>query len=218
MKIAFTSDLHGNLPLIQKNINLLCISGDICPDFSSNSERQEEWLSYNFKNWVSGLNCKVVLIAGNHDFFKSFPYINNVFYLQDSGVTLDNIKIWGTPWCLPIWGNWNKSELGLAHSIYSKIPENTDILLSHGPPFGIRDLCVNTWETEKEPEHVGSKSLLTIIEKIKPKIVSFGHIHECYGVTNKIYGGKEVKFINGSLCNRAYNPVNYPIIIDLYIL
>jgi Icc-related predicted phosphoesterase len=54
---------------------------------------------------------------------------------------------------------------------WDNIPENLDILITHGPPFGIFD------RTAKKV-NAGCKYLLAKIQKVKPKIHIFGHIHE----------------------------------------
>jgi predicted phosphodiesterase len=69
MKIAITSDFHGNLPDIEKS-ELLCICGDICPTTNHKNVYQEYWLLNKFVPWINNLDVeKVILIAGNHDFW-----------------------------------------------------------------------------------------------------------------------------------------------------
>lgn len=74
MKVIALSDLHGNLPLIDEDFDLMVICGDICPVFSHDYFFQASWIRYDFINWVNKLNFKdddsrVILVAGNHDFF-----------------------------------------------------------------------------------------------------------------------------------------------------
>lgn len=79
------------------------------------------------------------------------------------------------------------------------IPEETDVLITHGPPFGILDRTISGLE-------VGCEDLLKTIKKLKPKFHLFGHIHEAYGEEN----GINTTFINGSLLDEHYNLVNAP--------
>jgi Icc-related predicted phosphoesterase len=62
-----------------------------------------------------------------------------------------------------------------AFKLWSAIPEDTDVLVTHGPPFGILDQNYNK-------EHVGCESLTEHVLRIKPQLHIFGHIHEDYGV------------------------------------
>ena len=55
------------------------------------------------------------------------------------------------------------------------IPANTDILITHGPPYGILD-----------KNRVGfsavCQSLKRAVKRIQPKLHVFGHIHEAGGM------------------------------------
>ncbi len=86
------------------------------------------------------------------------------------------------------------------------IPKNTDVLITHGPPIGIADLT-------SRGEQVGCQDLLEVIEKIRPAIHIFGHIHEGYGMITK---GKTT-FINASNCDQHYQLVNPPIENELKV-
>lgn len=54
--------------------------------------------------------------------------------------------------------------------LWSMIPENTDILVTHGPPYGILD-------TNIQNQHTGCPHLLQRVLAIKPRLHVFGHIH-----------------------------------------
>lgn len=74
MKIIVTSDLHGTLPEIKTEFDLLLICGDICPVWNHDRRYQKEWLNTDFADWIKSLPYKnalsrVVCIAGNHDYF-----------------------------------------------------------------------------------------------------------------------------------------------------
>ena len=84
------------------------------------------------------------------------------------------------------------------------IPKATDILITHGPPFGILDETVSGM-------NVGCEDLLETIRQTKVKLHVFGHIHEAYGVEES--GG--VKFVNASVLDFKYNQVNAPIVMEL---
>ena len=208
IKIAAVSDLHGHLPKIP-DCDLLLIAGDICPDFVMNgkirlpysSESQYLWLDKEFRVWLNNLDCDVVGCAGNHDwaFYDNlYPTNLNWTYLKDSHCTINGLKIYGSPWQREF-HNWafNLKEEHLDAN-YDMIPDDTDILLTHGPPYGFGD------QTPRG-ELVGSKHLIdrTAFD-IKPKLHVFGHIHHSYGewlFNNTIMA-------NVSLCDEKYRPVN----------
>jgi Icc-related predicted phosphoesterase len=129
----------------------------------------------------------------------------NVIYLQESSITVDGFKIYGTP-ITPYFFNWafNRHPGEDIEKHVNKIPTNVDILISHGPPYGILDVNVNG-------QHCGCPSLLSKVEELKPKLLVFGHIHEGYG---QIQNGKTT-FVNASLLNEKYRYQNDPIIVDL---
>ncbi len=184
MKIICTSDLHGQLPRIPV-CDLLLIAGDICPVSNHEVAYQREWLCTTFRYWLAKIKAKkIIFIAGNHDFvFQDAPHQlpiywtqkNNTSYLQDSSAVVDGLKIWGTPWQLPFY-DWafNACEASLAEK-YRAIPGDTNIIVSHGPPYGHTD-----WSNYGN-QHTGSTSLLKTIQQIQPLLVVTGHIHEAVG-------------------------------------
>jgi Icc-related predicted phosphoesterase len=197
MHLVATSDLHGYLPEIPA-CDLILIGGDICPD--GTPQMQADWLDTCFRRWLKGIPAKeVVAVAGNHDFlFEQNPEIVPALpwhYLQDSGLDIEGVRIWGTPW-QPVFFDWafNQTEPEL-EKIWKQIPANTDILLLHGPPFRHGDR--NT-----HGEHTGSPSLLTRIREVQPKVVICGHIHESRGQ----YHIGSSRILNVSQLNVHYQP------------
>ena len=178
-RVIATSDFHGNLPPIPE-CDLLLIAGDICP--SGPPLKQSIWLDTTFRTWLEKIPAtEIVIIAGNHDLiFEKAPELLppnlRCHYLQDTSITLFGLHIYGTPWQLPFWGAFNKAD-HLLFEIYANIPENTDIIISHGPPYRLLDTITHAGKTI----HTGSKSLLEKTLEIKPKLCLFGHIHIAYG-------------------------------------
>ena len=209
MKIALTSDLHGNLPVIPE-CDLLLIAGDVTPVWKHSIEFQWDWLENDFNNWLKEVPAEhIVGIAGNHDFIaEQYPYVLdglNWRYLQDETIQIPEkygFKIHGSPWT-PQFFNWAfmKEDEDLAEK-WALIPDDVDILLTHGPPFGICDLTL-------EQVHAGSKTLMERIKHLpKLKIHLFGHIHEAYGKDR-------ITLYNASLVNRDYEPVNPVMVVEL---
>jgi Icc-related predicted phosphoesterase len=151
---------------------------------------------------------EVVFIAGNHDqVFKKAPHLIpqglRAHYLQDRSLSLFGLKIYGTPWQLPFWGSFNLTDKRL-EKIYEEIPYDTDILISHGPPFGIHDQVPQELEM---PLNTGSLSLRRKLLQVKPKLVVFGHIHCSFGQTLI----ENTLFANVSLLNNHMQITHAPV-------
>lgn len=197
LRIVATSDLHGYLPVIPE-CDLLLIGGDLCPD--GDAVQQARWLDTSFRQWLRDVPAvETVAVAGNHDFlFENSPEMVpdlQWHYLQDSSVELFNLKIWGTPW-QPVFYDWafNLTEPELAEK-WRLIPQDTDILLLHGPPYGFGD-------KNSQGELTGSPSLTRRIELVQPKLVVCGHIHEARGE----YRIRQSRIINASQLDLRYEP------------
>jgi Icc-related predicted phosphoesterase len=213
MKIVCISDIHGqhkNMSHKMPEGDILCVAGDI-----SNVGRREQIES--FGAWLKKLPYeKKIVCAGNHD----WAFANNkkekasnwlkqndesIVYLQDEGYIYNGIKFYASPW-QPEFCNWafNLPRGKALKEKWDMIPNDTDVLITHGPPAGIMD---------KDPygTSVGDIDLLYTVNEIKPKMHIFGHIHDGYGI-NKFM---DTVFINASICNEIYLPVNKPIVWEI---
>ena len=208
MKFVIISDTHG------QHKNLTLPKGDVIIHAGDISQRGKESEIIDFLNWFKDLDFKYkIFIAGNHDFFfeetseKDIQRIipENIIYLCDSGVEVENIKIWGSP-ITPWFYDWafNRPRGAQIALHWQLIPHDTDILITHGPVFGQLDKTTRG-------ENVGCEDLLHAIDKIKPKIHICGHIHEGYGQTTS----SKTKFINASVLDEKYALVNPPITFEL---
>lgn len=215
MKVCCISDTHGYLPMIDE-CDLLIHAGDLTPVFDHSQPFQLSWVDSNFKHWLKTIPAKrKVVVAGNHDFLfeNVHSYVLNKMiekldcdYLLDSGVEIDGYKIWGSPWQPPFY-DWafNLPEDKLAEH-WEMIPDDTNILVTHGPPRNIRD------REGRNEEHVGSKTLLERTWKLPElKLHVFGHIHHDYGQVEIA----EAQFVNACYVDEGYRPVREPIYIDL---
>lgn len=224
MIIDCISDLHGHFPTLEGG-DLLIIAGDLTARHTLEELDQ-------FNEWVRLQDYKKkVLIAGNHDTFfergvfcPSNPRDNTVFvdpsvdYLCDSGTEYEGLKIWGTPWTAQFRGiNPNCCAFSIwlgsdtekwLEDCWNLIPLDTDILITHSPPFGILD-------TTSTKQLAGSPSLLVKVSEIKPLIHCFGHIHEKGGKDLCMPWKRGTTFINASLVNESYEHVNKPVRVVL---
>lgn len=209
MKILFLSDTHGQHRKLKDlpHADLIIHGGD-----STRMGKDHE--AEDFMRWFTALNYEhKIFIAGNHDFFfegetpKSINrYLGeNTYYLYNSDVVIEGVKIWGSPYS-PTFFNWafNRDRGSDIAAIWNPIPSDTNILVTHSPPFGFLD------EVE-EGRHVGCEELLVKVKLIKPKYHLFGHIHENYGMAHT----ESTTYINGSLLDEHYRMTNAPVIFEV---
>ena len=210
MNITFISDSHGKHNRMTDDLS----GGDMIIHAGDVSNRGLKSEIEDFLFWFSNLPYKhKIFIAGNHDFgFEDIRHSyedgivipNGVTYLQDDSVTIDGIKIYGSPW-QPWFHDWafNLYRGEALAEKWNQIPDDVDILVTHGPPFGIFDKTMRGL-------NVGCEDLLKRVNDIKPKIHVFGHIHEGYGMRD----GEITTFINASSLDEDYRYTNKPIVID----
>lgn len=228
MKLALLSDLHGYLPTLTDPCDLILIAGDIVPvwAYKNNIREQESWLHEEFLPWVAAQPVDVVWTWGNHDWIgqqltetgallhqppNSYLLVDQTAVFQD-GCDGPLVNIWATPWSRPFmdWAFMKpEAEMG---DLFSQIPEATDIIITHGPPHGARDMTGDGHVT-------GSVALRTRIEDGlgRLKLVVTGHIHEAAGhtVITTHDDGRTVDVINASVRDLAYRVVRGPVVYDL---
>jgi Icc-related predicted phosphoesterase len=197
MKITTISDTHSlHRQLDLPGGDILIHAGDVC-------NRGTAAEALDFMNWFSNQNYAYkIFIAGNHDFyFENEPMAaiqsllpENVFYLNDSGITIEGVSFWGSP-ITPEFHNMafiRKRGADIAKH-WGLIPPKTDILITHGPAYGILDKTFQNL-------NAGCTNLLTKIEETKPQYHIFGHIHEGFGLSER----EGTTFINTSSVDFSY--------------
>ena len=168
---------------------------------------------------------KKYYVPGNHDVFieenpeeaRKILAEAGVIMLLDEAADFNGVKIYGSPW-QPEFNNWsfNLPRGAPLKAKWDLIPEDTEILITHGPPQGIMDevraLMTNpkTFAKVGRHEFVGCEELMKRIDQINPRVHAFGHIHEQYGYQRH---GKTL-FINASNLDDHYDVVNKPIVIE----
>lgn len=204
----------------------ILLHGGDCTNKGSENDIRE--FVYWFQN-LQGFDTKI-FIAGNHDFgFEYYgdkhdaPWLqhilneenlsqSDVVYLHDSEFIIESpefsrpIKFYGSPW-QPWFYDWafNLPRMGEAlKSKWDAIPNDTDVLITHGPPMGYRDFT-------PRGEFVGCELLRARVDEIKPLLHLFGHIHCAHGV----HYNENTLFVNGSICTEKYVPSQKPIIVEL---
>lgn len=209
MRLVLLSDTHEKHQQVQvPDGDILIHAGDLTMQGKSNAiAAAGEWLRslpHQYK----------IVIAGNHDLLfekRSFAAKavlgRGIIYLEDSGVNINGINFWGSP-VTPRFCDWafNVNRGAAIRQYWNQIPENTDVLITHGPPQGILDEV----KTAYGVEHHGCEELWMAVGRVHPKIHVFGHIHEGYG---RVTQG-QTQFINASVVDTNYQVVNPVQIID----
>lgn len=230
MKIVTISDTHMAEPELPEG-DILIHAGDMT--FRGRVEevtKQLNWLEkqkHKYKN--------IILIPGNHDhFFEKSPTLareeckqRGLILLNEDEITIEGLKFYGSP-ITPFFHNWafnrHPEDIKVHWDI---IPDDVNILITHGPAYGILDGIPTHKQTQigydkhyrpifsrqlLKVDHVGCPSLLERIKELKQlRLHVFGHIHPGYG-TEDHFG---IKFVNPSHMDDDYHPVNKPIIVEI---
>lgn len=207
MKFVVISDTHG------QHRSLKLPKGDVIIHAGDISKSGHPVEIEDFLDWFSKLKFKYkIFIAGNHDFFleHAHPRVieqmipKGVIYLNDSGAEINGIKSWGSP-ITPWFHNWafNRERGEEIKKHWELIPDDTDVLITHGPPMGILD-------ENSCSQCVGCMDLLVKVNQVKPKYHFFGHIHEGYGQDTK----DETIYLNASVLNDRYQLAHEPMVIN----
>lgn len=222
MKFTFISDTHSH------HDYLTLQSGDMlihCGDFTRRGSLEDV---ESFANFMAKQDFSYkVVIAGNHDSCfederkeQAERYLSDlgIIYLNDSGVEIEGIKIWGSPiqpgtydtafsWAF----NRKRGEDIRQH--WQLIPNDIDVLITHSPAFGILDISSHNIS-------VGCKDLLQITQHIQPKIHACGHIHESYGIKQQhgttFVNACSLDIVHARLIDKKNPPKNnQPVVLEL---
>ena len=240
MKIVAISDHHGK-DIVGRipPCDVLCIIGDIFPmNIPHDEASQRGWFRKRFVPQLIFLLKKVgkiILVAGNHCAY--FYYLhqrnrdaeikndlpNNVYYLCNDSIVIDGVKFYGNPWVVaPVWAEvgppvWNfaSHNYNFLEAIFKDIPQDADIILSHGPAFGYCDQILDNGVVEAarlkyadslKAEHLGDIALWDRVKQIadlsnKPQWCLSGHLHSADHNPQKY---KDMSFVCVSILNEQY--------------
>lgn len=215
--ISDTHTRHNELT-IPENIDIAIHAGDASNirDSSFNEAEMREFL-----RWFDSLPVKhKIFVPGNHDTsiekgMFNFDDYTDIKFLINESVVIDGIKIYGSPITPTFGSGWAYN--CQRHKIFKhwdNIPEDTDILVTHGPPKGILDL---TFSGGGGLVQTGCKVLLNKVHEINPNLHIFGHIHDedlIYNAGCYCEPDGKTTFVNASVCNLRYKVANNGIIID----
>jgi len=188
LKVWHISDTHGFHNLLDiPEVDMVIHSGDASNyrDIYRNQPEFDEFL-----HWYKQIPIKYkIFVGGNHDTaleknlfdVKQKMKEMGIIYLENSDVTIEGIKIWGSPHT-PQFGNWAfmKARQKL-DKVWKTIPDDTDVIVVHGPPRGIMDSSFNF---NSYIERCGCNALKKRVLRIEPKLFLSGHIHNNKGIIN----------------------------------
>ena len=212
MKIVGISDVHGRYSI--KNIVIpecdILIS---CGDYSFTGQLHEV---RNFHKWLNKQPAKYkISLQGNHERGVEANFglskttaeeaCPGVYFIDESLIEIEGLKIWCSSYT-PTFLNWafmrDRGPDIKAH--WDRIPDDIDILVTHGPPYGILDYV----EENGLKRYLGCQDLLNRVKELKNlKHHFFGHIHYSHG--------SDGIFHNCAIVNEQYQPVNSPIIVEI---
>ena len=216
-KIVVISDTHGmheQLGALSGDVLVHC--GDMCNGFHNDSRELDR-----IDAWFASLEFNEILcIGGNHDIElqerarhvslgKRYRVLEHATYLEDQTYEYRGIRFYGAPWVPQLrgWAFYKDNE-GLQES-WRKIPENVDVLLTHTPPRMVLDLPRSgQW-------NLGCPWLARELERVRPKLHCFGHVHGSYGVENR----DGLLYVNGSSATTRkgrYAILNPPVLVEWY--
>lgn len=217
MKLCIISDSHN------KHEQIIIPKCDIlihCGDFSNKGSLLE---LYSFAAWMEKQSANYMIsVAGNHDHcFQNSNALEaretmkqfGITYLQDSGVEINGLHIFGQPW-QPFFYDWsfNVHRGTEIAKKWSLIPDEVDVLITHGPPHGILDLVEDEYMSDRD-RHQGCEELRKKVDQLTNlKLHVFGHLHHQGGniinLNNKI-------FANAAMCDDHHNLLRQALIIDI---
>jgi len=165
----------------------------------------------DFNDWLGKLPHRwKIVVPGNHEFFlETDPFqrklLSNATVLIHEAVEIMGLRIWGSP-TTPLYGGaFGLSSAADRAKLYGKIPDDVDILVTHGPPHGILD------QSPVNPHHAGCPELLKAVKKLKPKLHVFGHIHSAHGTLST----DDTLYVNAALLGPDDDPGASPIVIRI---
>lgn len=209
MRLVIISDTH------EQEDKIVLPEGDVLIHCGDITYKGSISAITKFSEWLDRQKfAKKCIILGNHDLFEfrnqhiPAQVLNKpgVHFLHNSGVEIDGVKFWGSPYSPRFfdWA-WNVDRGSDIAKIWAQIPDDTNVLITHGPQLKVLDEV-------PRGENVGCRDLSNRINELKVlKVFCFGHIHNSSGVVKN----NRVWCVNASICDEQYRPTNPPRVIDI---
>lgn len=204
--IICLSDTHG----LHREVAIP--SGDIlihAGDFTGHDKSLDA--PRDFNDWLGDLPHRhKIVLPGNHDSPVEeypFPYslLQNATVLINQEITVLDLNIWGSP-VTPLYsGAFGLSSSADRKKLYANIPTEFDVLVAHGPPYGLLDYAPGGM-------HLGCRALLAPIDRVKPRVHVFGHINGPHRKTTR----PPTTFVNAALLGANDLLMHVPIVVEYH--
>lgn len=196
--------------------------GDVLIHAGDATNRGSPWEIVRFVEWFGALPHKhKIFVAGNHEIALEKEEHNGVLvqmiedagirYLRDDHCVIDGNVFWGTPW-QPEFCDWafNLPRGKKLREKWALIPDDTDVLITHGPAFDRLDMTFDN-------RLVGCHDLRRRVDGLRPKAHVFGHIHHSYGLVELAMppDGKRMICANVAICDERYESTRPATVIEI---
>jgi Icc-related predicted phosphoesterase len=202
LRLVLISDTHES----HRDVDVP--SGDVlihAGDFTLFSQSYASIRDFNL--WLGELPHRhKFVVPGNHEFFLEADrakrsLLSNATVLIDEAIEIESLRFWGSP-ITPLYsGAFGLSSATDRGRAYARIPADADVLITHGPPYGVLDI------NPRNGLHGGCPELFEALKRIEPSLHVFGHVHGAYGTLT----AGSTTFVNASLAGPdggiAYDPI-----------
>ncbi len=184
MKILAFSDLHldqnAAAALLDAATEADLVIG--AGDFAQRREGLEAYMAL-----FEPIADKAVFVAGNNESVDELRAASSAVILHGEAGWIEGLTIAGLGSAVPPlpplpWASCDITE-DQARDLLNEIA-HADILISHSPPFGACDSLTGYG-------HIGSQAVREAVERLQPKLVFCGHIHDSWG-TEGLIGASRV--------------------------
>ena len=218
-RIVCVSDTHGKHRDLQPsslNCDILVHAGDLSR--WGGAEEFEDVAVFFNELLAKGICTHIIVVPGNHDNALQTDeetcnrLRQSCKLLLDESVHVCGLDCYGSPW-QPEYSGHDEYTRAFTlprgkplRSKWEKIPNGTDVLITHGPPLGRGDEL-------RGQRRAGCYDLLQSVQKLvpQPRLVISGHIHEGHGFSSD----GETVFINAACLRSGTKGLNSPIVVDL---
>ena len=176
LKILAFSDLHCD---IAAATDIVCHAPDVdwvigAGDFATMRRGLERTIEV-----LKAITRPTFIVPGNGESFEELQDAcrgwSAVHVLHGNGVEVDGLSVFGIGGAIPVtpFGAWSYdfSEVQ-AVQLLADCPPRC-VLVSHSPPHGVCDLSSGG-------QHLGSTTIRSVIERLQPRLVVCGHIHDSW--------------------------------------
>ena len=206
MRIICVSDSHElHRELVVPPGDMLIHAGDL----TFFSKRRS--MIRDFNDWLGELQHRYkVVIPGNHEFAfeqdaRVRDEITNAILLINESAEVGSHVVWGSPITPMYGGAFGLSAPKDRIRLYRTIPANAEILITHTPPYGVLDVPPDS------TEHAGCPELRNAVERLRPRLHVFGHIHGAYGRVSIA----DTIFVNAALFGELGDMEYPPIVVNI---